>query len=177
MPPILDRVTEQCPPKDVPPEDVPPEEEESFGGTIKRHIMDILPEDVVEGGKSAFDVMGKLGFADFQTGLDRLMDAWSDDGPDVGARLRQSYEDVGRGFKEHKQAVGARREEEEPAAAAEAGSSEYTDFNTKRTAAGLRAMTDLGINHIEQDILDWRESPIRQQYLDAIAAERQRRDE
>ena len=173
MPPILDRVTEQCPPQDVPSKDEPPKEEESFGGTIKRYIMDFLPEDVVEGGKTAVDVMGRMGTVDFGTALDNLKWSWrGSNAEEVGARLRQSYEERRRGFTEHKEDARATREEEP-----EKRRTSTVGFNADRTAQGLTAMSDLAIEGLQQDILDWRESPVRQQYLDAITAERQRRDE
>ena len=146
-----------------------------------RSILDLFPKDVVDAGKRAFDVMGKLGFVDFQTGLDRLMNTWSDDSPDVGARLRKNYEAHRKNFQKHQDEARARRESEaepaaEPAAEAEPPdrAGERDEISTGMTER-IRKLSYSTLGEFEGTILKTSDTPWRQQVLDMISAERQRR--
>ena len=142
-------------------------------------MLDLFPKDVVDAGKRAFDVMGKLGFVDFQTGLDRLMNAWSDDSPDVGARLRENYEASRKNFQQHQDEARARRESEaEPAAEAEPPdrAGERDEISTGMTER-IRKLSYSTLGEFEGTILKTSDTPWRRQVLDMISAERQRRAE
>ena len=136
----------------------------------RRSALELLPQDVVEGGKKAVDLMGKIGFVDLGTGMERLADAWTDDGSEVGAELRRSYEAARESFQETKTEARASR----VAAPAERRTS-TVGFDADRTSQGLTAMSDLAIEGLQQDIEGWQDSEIRDRYLDAITAELERR--
>ena len=179
MPPVLDQM-QRAPPR----ESIGVMHERETRAEPKppdRSMLDLFPKDVVDAGKSTFDAMGKLGFVDFQTGLDRLVDIFSDDGPDVGARLRQSYEARRKNVQKHQDEARARRESEaEPAAEAEPPDRDRAgEMETIATsmAERMQKLSNSTLGEFEGTIMETSDTPWRQQVLDMISAERQRRAE
>ena len=178
--PVLDKV--QSPPRESigvmherETESEPTPERESVGAYLERNIREMLPDDMVKGGEKALDLIGNLGFVDFETGVANLQETlgFGDSEEDVGARLRRQWQ-AGREIYQQNTAEAAERTESD-GETHEARMAARQDKTEKRMMQSLQTLSDYGLDFLEKETKDLEETSWRARVLEMISAERDRR--